>query len=198
MSAPRVWRGASGFAMPFLPRPQAVCTLTLPTHNAPSRSTGRRAVLDPDDVSTPSLVPLARRAAVGLLLLVVVAVPTMHAQSPPAISIELSPGHSVPMNTAITGAITLTNLDTASYSSLVFRADMTGYGAAETRCNGDDTGRDIEIPVDASVETSSRSRSTTPVRTTRMATTRSTPRCSGSTRTRPAARLSWRRRPRGS
>jgi len=68
-------------------------------------------------------------------------------------SLELSPGHSVPLNTAISANIVLTDLDIANYSSLVFRADVTGYGNAESRCNGDDTGRDLEIPVDASRET---------------------------------------------
>ena len=76
----------------------------------------------------------------------------VHAQSSPSISIELSPGHSVPMDTAITGTVTLTGLDFDSYSSVIFRADITPYGDGETKCNGDDTGMDIEIPVDESRE----------------------------------------------
>ena len=71
----------------------------------------------------------------------------IHAQSSPSISIGLSPSHSVPMDTAITGAITLSNLDVDSYSSVIFRADITPYRNGERRCNGDDTGRDIEITV---------------------------------------------------
>ena len=70
-----------------------------------------------------------------------------------SISIELSPGHQVPPNTAITATITLSNLDVAGYSSVMFRADLTVFGHGETGCNGDDTGKDIEIPVDDSKET---------------------------------------------
>ena len=72
--------------------------------------------------------------------------------SSPSISIELSPAHQVPKNTAITATITLHNLDAASYSSVIFRADVTVYAHGETRCYGDDTGRDLEIPVDGSRE----------------------------------------------
>jgi hypothetical protein len=72
--------------------------------------------------------------------------------SSPSISIELSPDHQVPKNTAITATITLHNLDAASYSSVIFRADVTVYAQGETRCYGDDTGRDLEIPVDGSRE----------------------------------------------
>ena len=78
---------------------------------------------------------------------------TASAQSSPSISIRLTPSHSVPMDTAITGTITLSNLDVTSYSSLIFRADITPFGGgAERRCNGDDTGKDIEIAVDESRE----------------------------------------------
>ncbi len=56
------------------------------------------------------------------------------------------------MDTAITGAVTLSNLDLDSYSSVIFRADVTPYRNAELRCNGDDTGKDIEIAVDESRE----------------------------------------------
>ena len=72
--------------------------------------------------------------------------------SSPSISIELSPDHQVPKNTAITATITLHNLDAASYSSVIFRADVTVYARGEARCYGDDTGRDLEIPVDGSRE----------------------------------------------
>ena len=70
-----------------------------------------------------------------------------------SISIELSPGHQVPPNTAITATITLSNLDVVGYSSVMFRADLTVFGHGQTGCNGDDTGKDIEIPVDDSKET---------------------------------------------
>ena len=73
-------------------------------------------------------------------------------QPSPSISIELSPSHQVPMNTAITATITLSNLDVASYTSVIFRADLTVFGDGENRCNGDDIGKDIEIPVDESKE----------------------------------------------
>ena len=76
----------------------------------------------------------------------------VHAQSSPSISIELSPGHQVPQNTAITGTVTLSNLDVDSYSSVIFRAEVTVYGLGERRCNGDDTGKDIEAAVDESRE----------------------------------------------
>ena len=72
--------------------------------------------------------------------------------SSPSISIKLSPSHQVPENTAITATITLSNLDVAGYSSVIFRADLTVFGHGETRCNGDDTGKDIEMPVDESME----------------------------------------------
>ena len=88
-----------------------------------------------------------------LLLLLLAGAPTiLHAQSSPSISVELSPGHHVPPKTAITATITLSNLDIDSYSSVIFRADLTVYGKGETRCNGDDTGKDIEITVEDSQE----------------------------------------------
>ena len=77
---------------------------------------------------------------------------SLYAQSSPSVSIRLSPSHSVPMDTAIAGTVTLNNLDVDSYSSVIFRADITTYGQGERRCNGDDTGRDIEIAVDDSRE----------------------------------------------
>ena len=62
----------------------------------------------------------------GLLLLLLAGAPAAgRAQSSPAISIVLSPGHAVPQNTPITATVTLDNLDPGSYSSLVFRADLT-------------------------------------------------------------------------
>ena len=62
-------------------------------------------------------------------------------------------GRTVPLDTAINADIVLTDLDIVNCSSPVFRAAVTRYGNAESRCNGDDTGRDTEIPVDASGET---------------------------------------------
>ena len=59
----------------------------------------------------------------------------------------------MPQNTAITGTVTLRNLDPDSYSSVIFRADVTPYRNGEQRCNGDDTGRDITIAADSSTET---------------------------------------------
>ena len=89
---------------------------------------------------------------IALLILLLGALAVLHAQSSPSISVALSPSHSVPMDTAITGAVTLSNLDLDSYSSVIFRADITPYRNAELRCNGDDTGKDIEIAVDESRE----------------------------------------------
>ena len=92
----------------------------------------------------------------GLLLLLAAAPAAARAQPSPSISIVLSPGHGVPLNTAITATVTLDNLDPASYSSLVFRADLTEWDQAFARsihCEGKDTGKDITVEVDASRET---------------------------------------------
>ena len=96
-----------------------------------------------------------RGLAVFIVILLLAAASIMHlaqAQSAPSISIELS-SHFVPMDTPITGTVTLYNLAPDSYSSVIFRADITPYNKGERRCNGDDTGRDIEIAVDESSET---------------------------------------------
>ena len=58
----------------------------------------------------------------------------------------------MPPNTAITATVRLTSLDPATYSSVLFRADLTVFGHGETRCDGDDTGKDVEVPVQASRE----------------------------------------------
>ena len=104
--------------------------------------------------------PPAIFVVLAVLLALSIGVPTdLHAQSSPSISIELSPAHSVPQNTAITGTITLDNLDLDSYSSLIFRADPTifdanpKYHAPAANCEGEDMGRDITIDVDESRET---------------------------------------------
>ena len=81
----------------------------------------------------------------------------LEAESSPSISIELSPSHSVPMDTEIIGTITLKNMDTASYSSLIFRTDLTGfdphYATEAASCEGEDMGKDIMVDVDESQET---------------------------------------------
>ena len=94
----------------------------------------------------------------GLLLLLLTGAPDAgRAQSSPTISIVLSPGHMVPQNTVITATVTLDNLDPASYSSLVFRADLTEWDphfpTDSARCEGDDMDEDIPVEVDASRET---------------------------------------------
>ena len=92
----------------------------------------------------------------GLLLLLAIAPTAGRAQSSPAISIVLSPGHMVPQETAITATVTLENLDPGSYSSLVFRADLTEWDQhypASTSCEGEDTGEDIPVEVNSSRET---------------------------------------------
>ena len=96
-----------------------------------------------------------RGLAVFIVILLLAAASIMHlaqAQSAPSIWIEMS-SHFVPMDTPITGTVTLYNLAPDSYSSVIFRADITPYNKGERRCNGDDTGRDIEIAVDESSET---------------------------------------------
>ena len=94
----------------------------------------------------------------GLLLLLLAGAPdAVRAQSSPTISIVLSPGHMVPQNTVITATVTLDNLDPASYSSLVFRVDLTEWDphfpTDSARCEGDDMDEDIPVEVDASRET---------------------------------------------
>ena len=102
--------------------------------------------------------PPAVFVVLAVLLILSTCVPTnLYAQSSPSISITLSPGHSVPKNTAITATITLNNLDPASYSSLLFRADLTDfdphYPTAAASCEGEDTGKDLMIEVDENRET---------------------------------------------
>ncbi len=109
-----------------------------------------------------AVVQMANNAQPGLklagllLLLLAVAPAAGRAQSSPAISIVLSPGHWVPQDTAITATVTLENLDPGSYSSLVFRADLTEWDQhfpVSTSCEGEDTGEDIPVEVNASRET---------------------------------------------
>ena len=93
----------------------------------------------------------------GLLVALVLLAGPGYTQSAPSISIALSPGHAVPQNTALTATITLNNLDAASYSSLIFRADLTEFDphfeAASASCEDEDMGEDITIEVDGSQET---------------------------------------------
>ncbi len=100
-------------------------------------------------------IPIAGLIAAPLILLVGT-LAVLHAQSSPSISIVLSPHNSVPQNTAITGTVTLSNLDPTDYSSLIFRADTTKYGtpidSEQSACLGEDTNTDITIDVDASSE----------------------------------------------
>ena len=69
-----------------------------------------------------------------------------------SVSVDLSPGRHLPWDQALTGTVTLDGLDHDSYSSVVFRADVAGYEDYTATCFGDDTGRDIEVGVDASRE----------------------------------------------
>ena len=101
--------------------------------------------------------PIVRRfaAAVVALFSLTSAGTDIHLQldpPSPSISIELLPGHAVPPRTAIDATVTLRNLDVNSYSSLILRADVTVSGSGVRICNGDDTGKDIEIDVDESTE----------------------------------------------
>ena len=93
----------------------------------------------------------------GLLVALVLLAGPGYAQSSPSISIALSPGHTVPQNTALTATITLNNLDAASYSSLIFRADLTEFDphfeTESASCEDEDVGEDITIEVDGSQET---------------------------------------------
>ena len=95
-------------------------------------------------------------AAVIAAAAVLIAASTLAlSQTSSSISISLSPSNSVPMDMAITGRVTLNNLDPNEYSSVMFRADVNPYDSAdstEMRCNGDDTGADIEVEVDESRE----------------------------------------------
>ena len=96
--------------------------------------------------------------ALAVLLILALHMPIgLHAQSSPSISIELSPGHAIPLNTPLTATITLNNLDPASYSSLIFRGDLTEfdshYPTEAAYCEDEDMGRDLTIEVNESEET---------------------------------------------
>ena len=95
-------------------------------------------------------------ALAAVLILALHAQIDLHAQSSPTMSIRLSPGHAIPQNTALTATITLNNLDPASYSSLIFRSDLTDfdphYSYAAASCEDEDMGQDITVEVDESRE----------------------------------------------
>ncbi len=96
---------------------------------------------------------MKRLLCVCLLLTLLAAAPApLQAQTPPTLAFELSPGHHVPRELELTAAITLTNLDPGSYSSVIFHADITGHEERTGACFGDDAERDITIAVDQAVE----------------------------------------------
>ena len=72
------------------------------------------------------------------------------AQAEPTISITLTPGNSVPQNVAITGDVSLDDLDPSSYSSVTFRANIQVNAGDFYGCFGADTGRDITKSVTGS------------------------------------------------
>ena len=100
--------------------------------------------------------PVVRFAALALLVAWVIAVSgdpsAARAQQAPSISIELSPGDHVPKTVPLTGAVTLSNLNSAGYSDVTLRADLTGHESQTGHCYGEDTGTDITVPVDQSEE----------------------------------------------
>ena len=99
----------------------------------------------------PGGLVLAASLSVALLAMYVAAF--AQAQVGPSISYEMSPAQSVALDTDIIATITLDGLDSTTYSSVIFRADLTQQATRsttmETRRNGDDTGKDIEIGVDS-------------------------------------------------
>ena len=88
----------------------------------------------------------------ALLILLAAVTPSLHAQSAPSISVELTPGPHLPHTVALTGEVTLSNLDFAIYSMVTLRADVTGHEDRSSQCYGDDTGTDIDVAVDESRE----------------------------------------------
>ena len=63
---------------------------------------------------------------------------------------------SVPLNTAITGTVTLTGLDPNEYSSVIFRADATHHNPLSypeaSDCLGTDIDSDLTVEVDSASE----------------------------------------------
>ena len=98
-------------------------------------------------------IPPTLLALLGALVILLTGAPAaLHAQSAPSISIELSPGPHVPYTVALTGEVTLSNLAPADYSTVTLRADVTGHEDRTSQCYGEDTGSDIELAVDESLE----------------------------------------------
>ena len=87
---------------------------------------------------------------------VATAVTLAQSQSPPSISIRYSPHASVPLNTAMTGTVTLTGLDPNEYSSVIFRADATHHNPLSypeaSNCLGTDIDSDLTVEVDSASE----------------------------------------------
>ena len=98
-------------------------------------------------------IPPTLLVLLGALVIVLTGAPTaLYAQSTPSISIDLSPGQHVPHTAALTGEVTLSNLAPAEYSMVTLRADITGHEDRTRHCYGEDTGNDIELAVDESLE----------------------------------------------
>ena len=103
------------------------------------------------------LRPFAMGLAMALLAgALATAVTLVQAQTSPSIEIELSPHHSVPRNTAITGTVTLRGLDPTAYSSVIFRADAeqfisNKYPVADDYL-GEDINTDVTVDVDSATE----------------------------------------------
>ena len=86
---------------------------------------------------------------------VATAVTLAQSQSPPSISIRYSPHVSVPLNTAITGTVTLTGLDPNEYSSVIFRADATHHNPLSYPEASDCLGTDIDSVLTVEVDSAS-------------------------------------------
>ena len=88
--------------------------------------------------------------------MVATAVTLAQSQSSPSISIRYSPHASVPLNTAMTGTVTLTGLDPNEYSSVIFRADATHHNPLSypeaSDCLGTDIDSDLTVEVDSASE----------------------------------------------
>ena len=147
----------SGIGSTHMERPGCHHARTLPTDTIPRAGTlGQRRPPRTSPISTLSPFRqqhLVLRPAGGARVAGRAGLRTVLAVD----SIALSPGHTVPQNTALTATITLNNLDAASYSSLIFRADLTEFDphfeTESASCEDEDVGEDITIEVDGSQET---------------------------------------------
>ena len=103
--------------------------------------------------TTLGTIPPTLLVLLGALVILLTGAPAaLYAQSTPSISVELSPGQHVPHTVALTGEVTLSNLAPADYSTVTLRADVTGHEDRTSHCYGEDTGNDIELAVDESLE----------------------------------------------